>query len=65
MNVCGFHLGAGLDIYVPNLPFSVRPFVRANGSLGKTNVNEPESLFYNTSPFLGWIQAGIVFGYRL
>ena len=65
INDSGFHLGAGLDIYVPNLPFSVRPFVRANGSLGKTNVNEPESLFYNTSPFLGWIQAGIVFGYRL
>ena len=47
INDSGLHLGAGFDINVPNLPFSVRPFVRAN------------------SPFLGWVQAGIIFGYRL
>ena len=47
INDSGLHLGAGFDINVPNFPFSVRPFVRAN------------------SPFLGWVQAGIIFGYRL
>ena len=61
----GLHLGAGFDIFVPNIPFSVRPFIRANGRFGKTNVNAPESIYFNTSPFLGWVQAGIVFGYRL
>ena len=47
INDSGLHLGGGFDINVPNLPFSVRPFVRAN------------------SPFMGWVQAGIIFGYRL
>ena len=47
INDSGLHLGAGFDINVPNLPFSVRPFVRAN------------------SPSQGWVQAGIIFGYRL
>ena len=65
INGSGLHLGAGFDIFVPNIPFSVRPFIRANGRFGKTNVNAPESIYFNTSPFLGWVQAGIVFGYRL
>lgn len=47
INGSGLHLGGGFDINVPNLPFSVRPFVRAN------------------SPSQGWVQAGIIFGYRL
>ena len=65
INGSGLHLGAGFDIFVPNIPFSVRPFIRANGSFGKSNVNAPESIYFNTSPFLGWVQAGIVLGYRL
>ena len=65
INGSGLHLGAGFDIFVPNIPFSVRPFIRANGHFGKSNVNAPESIYFNTSPFLGWVQAGIVFGYRL
>ena len=65
INGSGFHLGAGFDIFVPNLPFSVRPFIRANGRFGKSNVNAPESIYFNTAPFLGWVQAGIVLGYRL
>ena len=65
INGSGLHLGAGFDIYVPNIPFSVRPFIRANGRFGKSNVNAPESIYFNTSPFLGWVQAGIVLGYRL
>ena len=65
INGSGLHLGAGFDIFVPNIPFSVRPFIRANGSFGKSNVNAPESIYFNTSSFLGWVQAGIVFGYRL
>ena len=65
INGSGLHLGAGFDIYVPNIPFSVRPFIRANGRFGKSNVNAPESIYFNMSPFLGWVQAGIVFGYRL
>ena len=65
INGSGIHLGAGFDIFVPNIPFSVRPFIRANGRFGKSNVNAPESIYFNTSPFLGWVQAGIVFGYRL
>ena len=65
INGSGLHLGAGFDIFVPNIPFSVRPFIRANGRFGKSNVNAPESIYFNTSPFLGWVQAGIVFGYRL
>ena len=65
INGSGLHLGAGFDIFVPNIPFSVRPFIRANGRFGKSNVNAPESIYFNTSPFLGWVQAGIIFGYRL
>ena len=65
INGSGLHLGAGFDIFVPNIPFSVRPFIRANGSFGKSNVNAPESIYFNTSSFLGWVQAGIVFSYRL
>ena len=65
INGSGLHLGAGFDIFVPNIPFSVRPFIRANGRFGKSNVNAPESIYFNTSPFLGWVQAGIVLGYRL
>ena len=65
INGSGLHLGAGFDIFVPNIPFSVRPFIRANGHFGKSNVNEPESIYSNSSPFLGWVQAGIVLGYRL
>ena len=65
INGSGLHLGAGFDIFVPNIPFSIRPFIRANGRFGKSNVNAPESIYFNTTPFLGWVQAGIVFGYRL
>ena len=65
INGSGLHLGAGFEIFVPNIPFSVRPFIRANGRFGKSNVNAPESIYFNTSPFLGWVQAGIIFGYRL
>ena len=65
INGSGLHLGAGFDIFVPNIPFSVRPFIRGNGRFGKSNVNAPESIYFNTSPFLGWVQAGIVLGYRL
>ena len=65
INGSGLHLGAGFDIFVPNIPFSVRPFIRANGRFGKSNVNAPESIYFNTSPFLGWVQAGIILGYRL
>ena len=65
INGSGLHFGAGFDIFVPNIPFSVRPFIRANGRFGKSNVNAPESIYFNTSPFLGWVQAGIVLGYRL
>ena len=65
INGSGLHLGAGFDIFVPNIPFSIRPFIRANGRFGKTNINAPESIYFNTSPFLGWVQAGIVLGYRL
>ena len=65
INGSGLHLGAGFDIFVPNIPFSVRPFIRANGRFCKSNVNAPESIYFNTSPFLGWVQAGIVLGYRL
>ena len=65
INGSGLHLGAGFDIFIPNIPFSVRPFIRANGRFGKSNVNAPESIYFNTSPFLGWVQAGIVLGYRL
>ena len=65
INGSGLHLGAGFDIFVPNIPFSIRPFIRANGRFDKSNVNAPESIYFNTSPFLGWVQAGIVFGYRL
>ena len=65
INGSGFHLGAGFDIFVPNIPFSLRPFIRVNGRFGKTNVNAPESIYFNTSSFLGWVQAGIIFGYRL
>ena len=61
----GVHLGVGFDIFVPSIPFSVRPFIRANGNFGKSNVNAPESIYFNTSPFLGWVQGGVVFGYRL
>ena len=65
INGSGLHLGAGFDIFVPNIPFSIRPFIRANGRFGKSNVNAPESIYFNTTPFLGWVQAGIVLGYRL
>ena len=65
INGSGLHLGAGFDIFVPNIPFSVRPLIRGNGRFGKSNVNAPESIYFNTSPFLGWVQAGIVLGYRL
>ena len=65
INGSGLHLGAGFDIFVPNIPFSIRPFIRANGRFGKSNVNAPESIYFNTAPFLGWVQAGIVLGYRL
>ena len=65
INGSGLHLGTGFDFFVPNIPFSVRPFIRANGRFGKSNVNAPESIYFNTSPFLGWVQAGIVLGYRL
>jgi len=65
INGSGLHLGAGFDIFVPNIPFSIRPFIRANGRFGKSNVNAPESIYFNTAPFLGWVQTGIVFGYRL
>ena len=65
INGSGLHLGAGFDIIVPNIPFSVRPFIRANGRFGKSNVNAPESIYFNTSPFLGWVQAGVNFSYRL
>ena len=65
INGSGLHLGAGFDIFVPNIPFIVRPFIRANGLFGKSNINAPESIYFNTSPFLGWVQAGIVLGYRL
>ena len=65
INGSGLHLGAGFDIFVPNIPFSIRPFIRANGRFDKSNVNAPESIYFNTSPFLGWVQAGIVLGYRL
>jgi hypothetical protein len=65
INGSGLHLGAGFEIFVPNIPFSVKPFIRANGRFGKSNVNAPESIYFNTSPFLGWVQAGIIFGYRL
>ena len=65
INGSGLHLGAGFDIFVPNIPFSVRPFIRGNGRFGKSNVNAPESIYFNTSPFLGWVQTGIVLGYRL
>ena len=65
INGSGLHLGAGFEIFVPNIPFSVKPFIRANGRFGKSNVNAPESIYFNTSPFLGWVQAGIVLGYRL
>ena len=65
INGGGFHLGAGSDFFIPNIPFSVRPFIRANGRFDKSNVNAPESIYFNTTPFMGWIQAGIVLGYRL
>ena len=65
INGSGLHLGAGFDIFVPNIPFSIRPFIRANGRFDKSNVNAPESIYFNTAPFLGWVQAGIVLGYRL
>lgn len=65
INGSGLHLGAGFEIFVPNIPFSVKPFIRANGRFGKSNVNAPESIYFNTSPFLGWVQAGIILGYRL
>jgi len=65
INGSGLHFGAGFDIFVPNIPFLVRPFIRANGRFGKSNVNAPESIYFNTAPFLGWVQAGIVLGYRL
>ena len=65
INGSGLHLGAGFDIFGPNIPFSIRPFIRANGRFGKSNVNAPESIYFNTAPFLGWVQAGIVLGYRL
>ena len=65
INGGGFHLGAGFDFFIPNIPFSVRPFIRANGRFDKSNVNAPESIYFNTTPFMGWIQAGIVLGYRL
>ena len=65
INGGGFHLGAGSDFFIPNIPFSVRPFIRANGRFDKSNVNAPESIYFNTRPFMGWIQAGIVLGYRL
>jgi len=65
INGSGLHLGAGFDIFVPNIPFSIRPFIRANGRFGKSNVNAPESIYFNTAPFLGWVQTGFVFGYRL
>ena len=65
INGSGLHLGAGFDIFVPNIPFSIRPFIRANGRFGKSNVNAPESIYFNMAPFLGWVQAGIVLGYRL
>ena len=65
INGSGLHLGAGFEIFVPNIPFSVKPFIRANCRFGKSNVNAPESIYFNTSPFLGWVQAGIILGYRL
>ena len=65
INGSGLHLGAGFDIFVPNIPFSIRPFIRANGRFDKSNVNAPESIYFNMAPFLGWVQAGIVLGYRL
>ena len=65
INGSGLHLGAGFDIFVPNIPFSIRPLIRANGRFDKSNVNAPESIYFNTTPFLGWVQAGIVLGYRL
>ena len=65
MNDDGVHFGAGYEIDAPNVPILIKPFVRANGSFGKKNKEAPESIFFNTSPFLGWVQAGVVIGYKL
>ena len=65
MNDDGVHFGAGYEIDAPNVPILIKPFVRANGSFGKKNKEAPESIFFNTLPFLGWVQAGVVIGYKL
>ena len=65
INDDGVHFGAGYDIDIPNIPFLIKPFIRANGSFGKKNKQAPESIFFNTFPFLGWVQTGIVIGYKL
>ena len=65
MNDDGVHFGAGFEIDAPNVPISIKPFVRGNGSFAKKNKEAPESIFFNTLPFLGWVQAGVVIGYKL
>ena len=55
----------GFDVDAPNIPISIKPFIRANGSFGRKNNEAPESIFFNTLPFLGWAQAGVVIGYKL
>jgi hypothetical protein len=65
MNDDGVHFGAGFEIDAPNVPILIKPFIRANGSFAKKNKEAPESIFFNTLPFLGWVQAGVVIGYKL
>ena len=65
MNDDGVHFGVGYEIDAPNIPILIKPFIRANGSFGKKNKEAPESIFFNTLPFLGWVQTGIVIGYKL
>ena len=65
MNDDGVHFGVGFDVDAPNIPILIKPFIRANGSFGKKNNEGPESIFFNTLPFLGWAQAGVVIGYKL
>ena len=65
MNDDGVHFGFGYDFDVPNIPILIKPFIRANGSFGRKNNVAPESIFFNTLPFLGWTQAGIIIGYKL
>ena len=65
INDAGVHFGVGFDVDAPNIPISIKPFIRANGSFGRKNNEAPESIFFNTLPFLGWAQAGVVIGYKL